>query len=142
MQNPSFLKNKRITVFGLGLNMGGVGTVAFLAEAGAREIIVTDIKKKSELAASLEKLKKYKNITYVLGQYRPEDFTRVDMVVKNPGISWKNEYILLAKKHKVPVEMDSSLFFRFCPAPIIGVTGDRKSTRLNSSHSQISYAVF
>src|SRR3989344_122722 len=128
MQNPSFLKNKRITVFGLGLNMGGVGTVAFLAEAGAREIIVTDIKKKSELAASLEKLKKYKNITYVLGQYRPEDFTRVDMVVKNPGISWKNEYILLAKKHKVPVEMDSSLFFRFCPAPIIGVTGTKGKT--------------
>src|SRR5688572_32258084 len=27
-------------------------------------------------------------------------------------------------------------------APTIGVTSDRKSTRLNSSHSQISYAVF
>src|SRR2546430_13179376 len=25
---------------------------------------------------------------------------------------------------------------------VIGATGDRKSTRLNSSHSQISYAVF
>src|SRR5688572_31433636 len=27
-------------------------------------------------------------------------------------------------------------------APVIACTGDRKSTRLNSSHSQISYAVF
>src|SRR2546430_10399657 len=28
------------------------------------------------------------------------------------------------------------------PRLIFGATGDRKSTRLNSSHSQISYAVF
>src|SRR5688572_32894284 len=29
-----------------------------------------------------------------------------------------------------------------CPAKNVGGEGDRKSTRLNSSHSQISYAVF
>src|SRR2546427_2184602 len=29
-----------------------------------------------------------------------------------------------------------------CPAVPAGAAGDRKSTRLNSSHSQISYAVF
>src|SRR2546427_2360432 len=29
-----------------------------------------------------------------------------------------------------------------CPVPLWGGTGDRKSTRLNSSHSQNSYAVF
>src|SRR2546430_8596829 len=29
-----------------------------------------------------------------------------------------------------------------CPLPQIYIAGDRKSTRLNSSHSQISYAVF
>src|SRR2546430_12960278 len=28
------------------------------------------------------------------------------------------------------------------PVPVVPLTGDRKSTRLNSSHSQISYAVF
>src|SRR5256886_10810181 len=31
---------------------------------------------------------------------------------------------------------------RFFPAGLFSVLGDRKSTRLNSSHSQISYAVF
>src|SRR3712207_7596619 len=33
---------------------------------------------------------------------------------------------------------------RQCPAPVISVCGgeDRKSTRLNSSHANISYAVF
>src|SRR2546427_9701266 len=34
------------------------------------------------------------------------------------------------------------LFFLFLGLPLIGLRLDRKSTRLNSSHSQISYAVF
>ncbi|MEK7549393.1 MAG: UDP-N-acetylmuramoyl-L-alanine--D-glutamate ligase [Patescibacteria group bacterium] len=128
MYSASFFKGKRITVFGLGLNMGGVGTVAFLVENGAREVIVTDIKKRDELGPSIEKLAKYKNIKYVLGQHRPEDFTRVDMVIKNPVIPWNNDYIKLAQKSKVPVEMDSSLFFDLCKAPIIGVTGSKGKT--------------
>lgn len=128
MLQESFFKNKRITVFGLGLNMGGVGTVRFLAEHGAREIIVTDIKSREELGASLEKLAKYKNVTYVLGQHRPENFTHVDMVIKNPVIPWTNEYVKLAEKHGVPVEMDSSIFFALCKASIIGVTGTKGKT--------------
>ncbi len=121
-------KDKRVTVFGLGVNMGGVGTVAYLAKQGAREIIVTDIKTREELEPSIKKLAAHKNITYVLGQHRPEDFIRVDMVIKNPGIPWTNEYIKLAEEHHVPVEMDSSLFFASCRVPIIGVTGSKGKT--------------
>lgn len=128
MLQESFFKDKRITVFGLGLNTGGVGTVKFLVERGAREIIVTDIKSRVELGASLEKLAKYKNVTYVLGQHRPENFTHVDMVIKNPIIPWTNEYVRLAEKHGVPVEMDSSIFFSLCKVPIIGVTGAKGKT--------------
>lgn len=128
MLSISFFKNKRVTVFGLGLNTGGVGAVRFLAKAGAREIIVTDIKKREELLPSLEKLKNYKNVTYVLGQHRPEDFTRVDMVIKNPRVPWTNEYVKLAQKSGIPVEMDSSIFFALAKAPIIGVTGSKGKT--------------
>lgn len=120
--------DKRITVFGLGLNMGGVGTVKYLAEHGAREIIVTDIKTKEDLALSIEKLRDYHQITWVLGEHRPENFTETDMVIKNPGIPWTNEYIKLAVAHNVPVEMDSSLFFRLCKNSIIGVTGSKGKT--------------
>ena len=128
MLQASFFKGKRITVFGLGLNMGGVGTVKFLAEHGAREIIVTDIKSRAELGVTLENLAKYKHVTYVLGQHRTEDFTRVDMVIKNPVIPWTNEYVKLAEKHRVPVEMDASIFFALCKASIIGVTGTKGKT--------------
>ncbi|MDP3957604.1 MAG: UDP-N-acetylmuramoyl-L-alanine--D-glutamate ligase [bacterium] len=128
MLQESFFKDKRVTVFGLGLNTGGVGTVKFLVEHGVREVIITDIKSREELGPSLQKLAKYKNITYVLGQHRPENFTHVDMVIKNPIIPWTNEYVKLSEKHDVPVEMDSSIFFALCRVPIIGVTGTKGKT--------------
>lgn len=121
-------KNKKVTVFGLGLNTGGVGTVEFLVRQGVREVVVTDIRKREELAASLAKLSPYKNVTYVLGQHRPEDFTHVDMVVKNPVIPWTNDYVKLARKNGIPVEMDSSIFFALCKRPVIGVTGTKGKT--------------
>jgi UDP-N-acetylmuramoylalanine--D-glutamate ligase len=123
----NYFKNKRITVFGLGLHGGGVGTVKFLVEHGSK-VIVTDIKTKEQLAPSLEKLKGLKNIEFILGQHRREDFTKVDMVIKNPAASWTNEHIKLALEHKVPVEMDASIFFKLCNVPIIGVTGTKGKT--------------
>ncbi len=121
------LKGKKITVMGLGLQGGGVGTVRFLAEAGA-QVIVTDLKSKKELASSLEKLKGLKNVSYVFQQHRLEDFTKVDMVVKNPSVSWNNKQIKLALEKKIPVEIDSSLFFKLCKNKIIGVTGTKGKT--------------
>ena len=137
MITKQFFKNKRITVFGLGLNGGGVAVVKFLAKYGAKEIIVTDIKKRSELLSSIALLKSVKNVTYVLGQHRPEDFTRVDMVIANPGIAWTNEYIKLALKKNIPVEMDASIFFQLCSQPIIGVTGTKGKTTTSTLLAEI-----
>jgi len=121
------LKGKKITVMGLGIHGGGIGAVRFLHALGAK-LIVTDLKSKEALASSLEKLKDLKGIEYILGQHRSEDFENVDMVVKNPSASWNNKYIKLALDKKIPVEIDSSLFFKFCQNPIIGVTGTRGKT--------------
>ena len=123
----NFFKNKRITVFGLGLLGGGVGVVKFLVNQGAK-VIVTDIKTKEQLAPSWEKLKGLKNVEFVLGQHRKEDFEKTDMVIKNPVIPWTNEHIKLALEKNIPVEMDSSLFFKLCKNPIIGVTGTKGKT--------------
>jgi len=122
-----FFKNKKVTVFGLGLHGGGAGTVKFLANQGAK-IIVTDIKTKEQLSDSLEKLKGLKNIEYILGQHRQEDFTKVDMVIKTPAAPWNNKHIKLALENNVPVEVDSSLFFKLCKNPIIGITGTKGKT--------------
>lgn len=122
-----FFKGKKVTVFGLGLHGGGVGVVKFLASCGAN-VVVTDLKNKEQLAVSLDKLKGVKNVKYVLGQHRLEDFTHTDMVIKNPAAPWSDKHIKLALEHNVPVEMDSSLFFRLCKNKIVGITGTKGKT--------------
>lgn len=112
---------------GVGLHGGSIGTIKFLSENGAK-VIATDIKTKEQLAPSLEKLKDAKNVQFVLGQHRGEDFANTDMVIKNPAVPWTEKHIKLALENKVPVEMDSSLFFKLCQNPIIGVTGSKGKT--------------
>jgi UDP-N-acetylmuramoylalanine--D-glutamate ligase len=125
--NIADLKNKKITVMGLGLHGGGIGTVRFLSESGAH-VTVTDLKTKEELLPSLEKLKDLKNVSYVFSQHRPENFTNTDMVIKTPPAPWNNKQIKLALEKKIPVEIDSSLFFKLCKNKIIGVTGTKGKT--------------
>jgi UDP-N-acetylmuramoylalanine--D-glutamate ligase len=127
----SDLKGKKITVMGLGLHGGGIGTIRFLSWAGAN-IIVTDIKSKEELAPSLEKIKDLKNITYIFNQHRPEDFTKVYMVIKNPAVPWDNKYVKMSLENKIAVEMDSSLFFKLCKNPIVGITGTKGKTTVST----------
>ncbi|MFZ5982289.1 MAG: Mur ligase family protein, partial [Patescibacteria group bacterium] len=121
------LKGKKITVMGLGLHGGGIGTIKFLSGVGAK-VTVTDIKAKEELAQSLEKIKGLKNVETVFGQHRREDFIKADMVIKNPGVPWNNQHIKLALENDVPVEIDASLFFKLCQNPIIGITGTKGKT--------------
>lgn len=134
--DTSYFQGKKITVLGLGLHGGGVGIVKFLAKHGAR-VVVTDLKTKEQLAASLEKLKGLKNVEYVLGQHRTEDFSSVDMVIKNPAVRWDNLHIKAALDKKIPVEMDSSLFFKMCPNPIIGITGTKGKTTTSTMICEI-----
>lgn len=125
-----YFKGKKITIVGLGLLGRGVGDAQFLAECGA-DLIVTDLKSAEDLAPSLKKLKKYKNITYRLGEHNLGDFKNRDMIVKSAGVPLDSPYIAEAKKNKIPVEMDASLFAKFAPkrVVIVGVTGTRgKST--------------
>ena len=66
-------RGNKITLMGLGLLGRGVGDAEFFAKEGA-ELIVTDLKTKSELKESLDKLRKYKNIKYRLGGHNIKDF--------------------------------------------------------------------
>lgn len=132
-----------VTVMGLGrFKQGsGVGAAKWLMRHGT-QIVITDLKSEAELKESVEEItkwytqykKKYtdRNIyppVFVLGEHHEDDFTNVDLVVQNPGVPRESEFVLLAKENGIHVESDVSLFFRYCPFPIISVTGTRgKST--------------
>ena len=123
-----YFKGKKVTVMGLGLLGKRLGDIAFLAEMGAK-VLVTDLKSAKDLAPSIKKLKEYKNIKYVLGEHRMEDFKNCDFVLKGQGVALDSPYIKYAKKNGVPVEMDESLFAKLAPqVKIIGVTGTRGKT--------------
>jgi len=123
-----FFKNKKITLMGLGLLGRGVGDTVFLAECGAK-LTVTDLKNKEQLKESLKKLRKFRDLKYVLGQHRLEDFRKADMILKSAGVPLDSIYIKEAKKNKIPVEMSAVLFAKLAGIPLIGVTGTRgKST--------------
>ena len=110
---------------GLGLLGRGLGYAKFLAECGA-DLVVTDLKTKEQLRTSIKSLKKFKNIKFVLGKHRLEDFRNKDMIIKNPGVPLDSIYIKEAKKNKIPIEMDVSLFAKCAPeVMIVGVTGTR-----------------
>lgn len=124
-------KNKKIVIFGLGSYEGGSGISAalFLAKHKAK-LLVTDLKTKSKLTPQLKKLKKYKNIKYVLGQHRKQDFQNADLVIKNPGVPKDSPYLKMARQNKIPIINDWTIFFDKYPDNlIIGITGTKgKST--------------
>lgn len=128
-----YFEHKKVTVMGLGLLGRGIGDTAFLAKNGG-EIIVTDKKTTDQLASSLELLKECKNISYVLGEHRLEDFEKRDFILKAAGVPLDSEYITHARSNNVPVYMSAALVcdivIKELPdTVIIGVTGTRgKST--------------
>jgi len=128
MDYEAYFRAKNITVMGLGLLGRGLGVVKFLADCGAN-LLVTDLKTKEQLASSLAELAKYKNIKFVLGEHRLEDFRNTDLVIKAAGVPLDSIYVAEARANGIPVKMESSLFAVLTPATLIGVTGTRgKST--------------
>jgi UDP-N-acetylmuramoylalanine--D-glutamate ligase len=120
------LANQRITVMGLGVHGGGLGVARFLAERGAR-VTVTDLRPAEALRPSIEALADL-DVRFVLGEHRDEDFSGADMVVRNPGVPRESRFLQLARAAGARIEMEMTLFFRLCPAPIIGITGTKGKT--------------
>lgn len=138
------IKNKKITVMGLGLNGGGEAAVRFFLNKGAF-VTVTDMKNENQLQATLERLNNDKSLdhsrlTYRLGEHRIEDFETADCVIKNPGVKIEgNKYLLAAKN----IETDLSIFLRFKDCPIIAVTGSKgKSSTVSAIYYGLKQAGF
>ena len=130
IMDKSFFTGKKITLMGLGLLGRGVGDAKWLAEQGAI-LTITDLKSEKELATSIKKLTKFKNIKYVLGRHSEKDFISADLVIKSAGVPQDSKFLKVAQKNKVPIFMSTALFAKMVPegVKIIGITGTRgKST--------------
>ncbi|MDA2922019.1 UDP-N-acetylmuramoyl-L-alanine--D-glutamate ligase, partial [Patescibacteria group bacterium AH-259-L07] len=125
------IKNaRRITIMGLGTypHGSGISTALFFAQKGA-QVLVTDLKEEKELRAQIKKLQKYKNVCFILGRHRKQDFINTDLVFQNPLVPDYSPYIQIARENEIPVINDWTIFLSLCDNVVVGVTGTKgKST--------------
>lgn len=138
------IKDKHVTIMGLGLNGGGEAATRFFLKKGAY-VTVTDMKTEEQLKATVDKLNNdpeldTSRLTYRLGEHRLEDFETADCVIKNPGVKYQgNKYLAAAKA----IETDLSIFLRFTDCPIIAVTGSKgKSSTVSAIYYGLKEAGF
>lgn len=139
MDFHNIFAGKKITVMGLGLLGRSIGDAAYLAESGAAEVLVTDLKTEGELADSVAKLSGYDNVRFVLGEHRLEDFADRDYILVAAGVPLQSPYLEHARKAGVPLKQSAAWFTELSRIPIIGVTGTRgKSTVTHMIHHVLS----
>lgn len=128
MINDSY-KNKKVLIFGLGINQGGLGAAKFFVQNGA-QVRITDLKTADQLKVSMDQLKQFPDIEYTIGGHKNEDIDWADLIIKNPAIKPGNPYMDYAKEKGKQTEMDMGIFLQFAkPYQIIGITGTKgKST--------------
>jgi UDP-N-acetylmuramoylalanine--D-glutamate ligase len=127
-------KNKKVLIFGLGILGGGLASVEYFIKHRAI-LRITDLKTKDKLDQEIKKInriaQKYnydKKIVYILGKHRKEDFDWSNIVVVNPAISYKNEFVRYALKRGKLVINDCYLFFKNSQGELIALTGTRGKT--------------
>ncbi len=120
---------------GLGHFGGGVGVSRFLAEHGAK-VTITDTSDSQTLTSSIKHLEDLE-IEYHLGEHTKEDFIHSDLIVVNPAVPKHSPWLKLAEKNHIPQTTEMNLFFDYCPAPIIGVTGSNGKSTTTAMISEI-----
>jgi UDP-N-acetylmuramoylalanine--D-glutamate ligase len=119
-------KGKRVLIMGLGLQGRGIGDAKIFCEAGS-DVTVTDLKNEIQLQTAVSQLRDFP-VKFVLGKHKNKDFRSQELILRNPDVPKSSPFLKIAAKAGVPVKMDSSLFAKYCPWPIIGITGTRGKT--------------
>lgn len=134
------IAGKRFTVLGLGILGGGVGVAKYLASHGGI-VTVTDLRPAEELQSSIDQLAGLP-ITYHLGGHDLADFRpeNADVVIRNPGVRRSSPYLQAARESDVRIEMEMSLYFARCAAPILGITGTKGKTTVSTLCGEIMRA--
>ena len=118
------LKGKDVLFVGIGVSNREL--IAMMADAG---LLVTACDKRSahQLGPICDELQA-KGVRLLLGQEYPQRF-EADVLVRTPGMYFHQPALEEFRERGGIVTSEMELFFRFCPCPIIAVTGsDGKTT--------------
>ena len=105
------------------------GLARFLVRKGAN-VTIADPKPRAELVDGIARLGDVaEKVTLILGPSTDETaLAEPDFVFVIPGIRPRSPTILRALSRGVPVLTEMALFFRLCPATIVGITGTKGKT--------------
>jgi UDP-N-acetylmuramoylalanine--D-glutamate ligase len=109
----------------VGLGRSGVALARFLRDRGDT-VRVADTKPAEKLGDSLAKLPA--GVETVLGGYDDTVLQGVVEVYASPGVPWDTRLLKAARLKGIRVGSEIDLFFRYCPAPIVGITGTNGKT--------------
>lgn len=126
--HASDFTDRRVTIVGLGNGRTAVGIAQFLVANGAR-VTISDAKPREQLANGIARLADLP-VELVLGPSSDDAaLADPDYVFVIPGVRPRSATILRARQRDIPVLTEIGLFFRLCPAEIVGITGTKgKST--------------
>ena len=126
--SPQDFRGRRVTIIGLGKGRATTGVARFLVMNGAK-VTIADPKPRAELAEGIARLGDTP-AELVLGPSSDDAaLADPDFVFINQGVRPRSATVQRAVQRKIPVLTEMGLFFRLCPAPIVGVTGTKgKST--------------
>lgn len=113
------------TVLVLGLGRSGVAAARLLAERGARVIGVDNAD--NEALQTVAKALRARGVETRLGVGQLRQVA-ADLAVLSPGFPPENALLHAVENAGVPVISELELGFRFCPGPVIAVTGTNGKT--------------
>jgi UDP-N-acetylmuramoylalanine--D-glutamate ligase len=131
--NERYFAGKKVLVMGLGRFGGGTDAARFAHGAGGR-VTVTDLAGPDKLRDSIRLLDDCRGIEFHLGGHDAGDFESADIVIVNPAVDPRNEFVRLAAALGKLVTTAMNIFFELCFARaqrpvVIGITGaNGKST--------------
>ncbi|MEK7513609.1 MAG: UDP-N-acetylmuramoyl-L-alanine--D-glutamate ligase [Patescibacteria group bacterium] len=117
--------NQSVAVLGLGLE-----TLDFLRWLDGLKttcsVTVFDRQTEVELAPLIKQLPADLAVKTFFGpDYLAAGLNEFQIIVRSPGFYRLHPVLLAAQKHRVKITSPTKLFFEFCPAKIIGVTGTK-----------------
>ncbi len=121
MANVTSYASKRVGI--LGLSIEGQDAVRFFLDQGA-QVYCCDRRDAQELGDLYTSLKNLP-VTFCLGENYLAHILDYDLLVRTPGMTLSLPQLNVARQRGIEITSLTKLFFQWCPAPIIGVTGTK-----------------